>query len=156
MLRNFSFIIDGVLAGSGYPGPSPAELMKDLERARAQGITAIVTLTETPLPLAVVQESGMKYLHLPIHDFSAPTIDQIRRFVEFVDKNKSDAEEGGATLAHCHAGIGRTGTMLAAYLIHQGADAESAIATVRRRRPGSIETMTQEDLLAEWEKIRRS
>jgi hypothetical protein len=36
-----------------------------------------------------------------------------------------------------------TGTMLACYLVHQGADADTAVERVRAIRPGSIETAEQ-------------
>jgi protein-tyrosine phosphatase len=42
------------------------------------------------------------------------------------------------------AGYGRTGTVLAAYLVAKGAEPEEAIDRVRRARPGSIETVEQE------------
>ena len=54
-------------------------------------------------------------------------------------------QEGRAVLAHCHAGMGRTGTMLSCYLVADGADPRRAIIDVRKRRPGSIETYHQED-----------
>lgn len=46
---------------------------------------------------------------------------------------------------HCALGFGRTGTMLACYLVkEQGLAAGDAIAEIRRLRPGSIETYEQE------------
>lgn len=148
MLRNFSFIIDDVLAGCALPGMD-GSLPADLHEALEFGITAVVTLRETPLQPAVVAEAGLRYLHIPLEDFTAPTIAQIEEFVRFVDEVRA---EGGAVLAHCRAGIGRTGTMLAAYLISQGESAEKAIRKVRHRRTGSIETAEQEDVLFDYER----
>lgn len=46
---------------------------------------------------------------------------------------------------HCALGFGRTGTMLACYLVKERAlAAGDAIAEIRRLRPGSIETYEQE------------
>jgi len=52
---------------------------------------------------------------------------------------------------HCTLGMGRTGTMLACYLVKTThCDAQQAIDTVRKRRPGSIETERQEQLVQEF------
>jgi atypical dual specificity phosphatase len=48
-------------------------------------------------------------------------------------------------------GYGRTGTVLAAYLIAEGATARQALAEVRRVRPGAVETPQQEQALLEYE-----
>jgi atypical dual specificity phosphatase len=148
MLRNFSFILEGRLAGSAFPG-NWGRLDEDLSEAADLGITAVVSLTESPLDQAVVSRMGMKYRHIPVRDWRPPTLDQIRDFVAFVDET---SREGGAVLVHCHAGLGRTGTMLAAYLVSQGRDALDAIAEVRSRRPGSIETEEQEDAVIAYER----
>jgi atypical dual specificity phosphatase len=72
----------------------------------------------------------------------------VEEFVAFVDAERA---RGGAVMAHCVAGIGRTGTMLAAYLVKEGRTAPEAIREVRTRRRGSIETTEQEDLIAMYE-----
>lgn len=147
MLNNYCFVVEGVLAGSALPGHCNP-LMEDLQQAQQAGITAIVSLTETPLPTAMLREAGMKYLHLPVEDFGPPTIGQVEEFVAFVDQVR---QEGGGTLVHCRAGYGRTGTMLAAFLIRDGRSAADAIRHIRQVRPGSIETSRQERLLHQYE-----
>ncbi|HCA46062.1 MAG TPA: protein-tyrosine-phosphatase, partial [Armatimonadetes bacterium] len=54
---------------------------------------------------------------------------------------------------HCMAGLGRTGTMIACYLVSQGMPAEEAIAEVRRARPGSIQTEQQEQAVRRWQMV---
>jgi len=50
----------------------------------------------------------------------------------------------------CYAGIGRTGTVLACYLVHRGEEPAEAIIRVRRLRPGSIETPEQETAVRQY------
>ncbi|MCC6545553.1 dual specificity protein phosphatase family protein [Candidatus Sumerlaeota bacterium] len=147
MLRNFSFVIDGVLAGCAMPGLQ-GPLSGDLAEARKKGVVGVVSLTQRAFFPAVVQESGIRYLHLPVEDFTAPTPEQMQQFTTFVDQVRA---EGGAVMVHCFAGVGRTGTMLAAYLVKEGMTAQQAIDRVRELRPGSIETHQQEDAVADWE-----
>lgn len=54
---------------------------------------------------------------------------------------------------HCLAGLGRTGTMLACYLVATGTPANNAIMRIREWRPGSIETKEQEAVVYEYERI---
>lgn len=54
---------------------------------------------------------------------------------------------------HCRAGYGRTGTMLACYLVAvEGYSAAGAITETRRRRSWSIETEQQEQAVFDFEK----
>ena len=151
---NFSWVLRGEIAGSAHPGGfsySPGASQKDLEVSleiiSREKIGAIVSLSEGPLNEDTVHRFGLRYLHLPVQDMSAPTIGDVKEFIAFAH----DMREGKAgTLVHCMAGMGRTGTMLACYLLHEGRSCAQAIDEVRRCRPGSIETATQEALIWEY------
>jgi atypical dual specificity phosphatase len=51
---------------------------------------------------------------------------------------------------HCGAGLGRTGVILACWFVSKNLSVKNAIARVRRLRPGSIETESQEEAVAEF------
>lgn len=145
-MTNFCFVLPGRLAGCAHPALFGHAAMA-LEQLRDEGVGAIVSLDEHGLPLHLVAEHGFDHLHVPVPDFKPPELTQVREFVAFVaSKNAA----GVAVVAHCAAGIGRTGTMLACALVAEGATAAEAMARVRALRPGSIETRDQERRLAEY------
>jgi atypical dual specificity phosphatase len=142
-LEGFSWLIAGKLAGLAYPEAGQDDLLE----LRQMGVRALVSLTERALPGALVQKFDIAYLHLPIANFAPPKPEQIDRFVSFCEDNIS---AGRPVAVHCLAGMGRTGTMLACYLVWQGTPAEEAIETVRDNRPHSIETVEQERAIVEY------
>lgn len=144
MPRNFSWIIEGEIAGMARP----VSVVSDLEFLKDNGIEAIVSLTELPLHKTFIEEFGFEYKHIPVADLTSPTQGQIDEFVTFVNNLKSSKKK---TVVHCDAGIGRTGTMLACYLVNKGYNAQRAMAEVRGKRPGSIETIEQEDTVVKYE-----
>ena len=133
----YVWTVDGGRLG-GRPGPQHA--MWDLERLKRAGFTAVVSLECADPHLDTVREAGMRHLRLCVEDFTAPTVDQLVEFNRFVD---GELEEGGRVLAHCYAGIGRTGTVLASRLIWNGLSVEEAVRTVRGREPRAIQTRDQ-------------
>ncbi|HEX7044591.1 MAG TPA: protein-tyrosine phosphatase family protein [Burkholderiales bacterium] len=86
---------------------------------------------------------GFVRYNLPVPDFQAPTLDQLARFLGILHA----LPPGARTVLHCEAGIGRTGTFAAAWRIARGEPAADAVAYVRQRRPGAIETAEQEAVL---------
>ena len=92
-------------------------------------------------------------IHAPIPDFAPPDPETRDRAVAFLAEHVG---AGRPVLVHCGAGYGRTGTILACYLVFSGMDADAAIALVRERRPGSIETPAQEDAVRAYAKEREA
>ena len=149
MIVNFCFVIDNEIAGLAHPD-SFGDVMGALEDLHNRGIGAVVSLDENGVPASMVEENGMQYIHIPIPDFQPPEIAQAREFVDFVKQRKAESKP---VAVHCRGGYGRTGTLIACYLISQGKTAEEAIDIVRKKRPGSIETAGQENFLKQFERV---
>lgn len=140
---NFSWLINEKLAGSGMP-----TTYDEVNWVVKQGVKSIVTMTESPLPELWTQD--VKYLHVPTEDLNAPDMDKIDHTVDFIHERITKKEP---VMVHCAAGIGRTGTILACYLIkHQNHTAKDAIEKVRKERPGSIQSERQELVVSLYEK----
>ena len=97
--------------------------------------------------MPVLGETRFRLLHLPVVDMTAPATGQIREFVDFVRQAHND---GLAVGVHCMAGLGRTGTMIACWLVSEGMTPDEAIEHVRRIRPGSVENEVQERAVHRW------
>ncbi len=146
-MKGFSWVVDDALAGMPRPG-AHAELEADFRFLADQKIDLLVSLTEAGVDEDEAEAFGVDVLHLPVKDFGAPTLDQLCTFTKVAREHLAAGRRVGV---HCGAGLGRTGTFLAAYFVGQGMTAEAAIAHVRALRPGSIETKAQEAILAELE-----
>jgi len=142
-LYGFTWFVENQLAAMAMPDGS----REDFEELGRHGISALVTLTVEPVLRKAAKKHGFDYLHLPIPDFSAPGQSQIRQFVEFCNRN---VVQNRAVAVHCKAGMGRTGTMLACYLVSKGMEPAKAIETTREKRPGSIETTAQESAVYQF------
>ena len=146
VIKNFRFVIKDRLAGMGHPGMW-SELEDSLIELRALGIGAIVSLDEYGLDESMLRKREFAYLHVPIEDFSTPTPEQVDKFVDFArDQIANDT----GVVCHCFAGIGRTGTMLACYLVADGKTPDEAIRQVRNSPVPAIETLEQEYFIQQY------
>lgn len=149
-ITGFFWLIEDTLAGCSRPGgrslsaTDPLALDADLAWLHDQGIGAILSLTETPLPADILAQHSLAYLHLPVPDLSAPTPEQIDSALTFIDRQRI---AGRPVVVHCLMGQGRTGTVLAAYLIRAGATPDRALAELRGLCPGAIGSPSQERAL---------
>jgi atypical dual specificity phosphatase len=128
------------------------EFADDLPLLYELGIKAVVCLLNIPSDERIFRLAGFDFLCLPIANGAAPTLDQTSEFLCFVNEHHS---AGKPVLVFCEAGLGRTGTVLATYLIHEGKTASEAIATVRSLEPAAIETGLQVRFLGEFEDVVR-
>lgn len=146
-MQRFYWMIDGQLAGCSRPGAHGASIASDLAVLREQGIESVLTLTETPVLAHELEAAGLDALHLPVDDFHAPTTQQLLQALEYIDASLA---ENMPVAVHCLAGQGRTGTILAAWLLRSGLSADDAIAEIRALAPGAIESVPQVEALRRW------
>jgi protein tyrosine phosphatase (PTP) superfamily phosphohydrolase (DUF442 family) len=109
--------------------PSSADGYRSLAAA---GVTTIVDLRAEPtlgIDAAALTAEGLRYVPLPISDGQTPTPTQIAHFLQVVK------ESPGTVFLHCGAGVGRTGSMAAAYLVATG-QASGIEATMRNLSVG--------------------
>ncbi|CUI15485.1 phosphatase, putative [Bodo saltans] len=84
---------------------------------------------------------GVHYYEFPWPDMTAPDNDIVLRSVQVME---SHVKNSGRVLVHCHAGLGRTGLMIACFLIYsKRMTSDSAIKMVRTCRPGAVQTSAQ-------------
>jgi atypical dual specificity phosphatase len=153
-MQGFYWLIEDALAGCARPGGGAtrrggaleddgmlAALDADLAWLREQGIGAVLSMTETPLAAAALERHDLESRHLPVDDLTAPTPEQFDRALRFIDWQRV---HGKSVVVHCKMGQGRTGVVLAAYLVRMGATPAQALARVRAVCPGAVGVSEQE------------
>ncbi|WP_067480845.1 protein-tyrosine phosphatase family protein [Actinomadura hibisca] len=128
-VHNFARVDDRVWRGAA---PTTAGYRALAER----GVRTVVDLRaekDVQIPREVTS-LGLTVLRLPVRDGQTPTATQVDRFLAVV------REAQGPVFVHCGAGVGRTGSMAAAYLVATGqADAVTATRRSLAVGPPSLE-----------------
>ncbi len=137
--RGFLWLKKGKLAGTPVPGVY-FDMEYDLKALQRVGITTLLTLTETPLDNAKLEPFGIKSVWEPIPDMEAPSVEQGIRICKQIETLLT---RGEVIAVHCRAGLGRTGTVLAAHLIWEGMGSLYALEYVRRIEPRWVQSEAQ-------------
>jgi len=91
---------------------------EQLESLKAQGIDAILNLCAEFCDLHDIEsQAGFEVYYLPIPDEQAPPLAELEKALAWLDEA---VYLGRKVLIHCRHGIGRTGTVLNAYLLRRG------------------------------------
>lgn len=134
--RNFSQIKDN-LYGSAIPNKKYHwDLFVNYK------ITNVITLMETPLDKNLYGDTKIKYHYYYVDDLKPPTLEQVKEIIDIIDNNSK-------TLVHCFGGVGRTGTVLSAYLMQtEKLTRNQSLDQLINRK--TIISDSQEVFLKEW------
>ncbi len=143
---SYWWIDEPLVLGSSNP------TTRQLEKLYQEGFRSIISLLDEAeqspnYDIEEVGAMGFKRYSIPLKDFLVPMLDDFKVFLRAVHQ----ALEQGKVLVHCQAGLGRTGTMAAAYWINKGLSVNEATKRIRKSNPSVIENVGQENSLYELE-----
>jgi predicted protein tyrosine phosphatase len=142
--RYFSRVLPQLYLGGQYSAQGWRRLQK-------RGITAVVNLRDE-FDDAQAQIAPPAYLYLPTVDNTPPDIEDVRLGIRFIQE---EIATGGRVYVHCMLGVGRSATLVAAYLVHQGKTPAEAWRMIRRARPFIQPTLGQMAVVEEYARAGR-
>jgi protein tyrosine phosphatase (PTP) superfamily phosphohydrolase (DUF442 family) len=130
-IRNFE-AIDAKLWRGGAPDDAAYRALA------GAGVTTVIDLRaerDRHVPHALLGDLGLELVAIPVRDGQAPTTGEVSLFLDAV------AQSPGAVYLHCGAGVGRTGTMAAAYRVALGDRGVAAMRANLAVGPPSLEQL---------------
>jgi dual specificity MAP kinase phosphatase len=136
----FGWITPSILLG-GQPALSV------WPRLIARGITGVVNLRKEYDYANGISALSLRYLYLPTIDNKAPSQEHLWAGVRFMEE---EIRRGGKVYIHCWEGLGRSPTLVAAYLVNNGMTPKEAWDAILKVRPFIRPTQLQRDRLDEF------
>jgi dual specificity MAP kinase phosphatase len=143
LLTTFLWVVDhSVRIVGGAPIRSMSEITPHIHlggqhnrrgwsKLAKRGVTAVVNM-RIEYDDRAAGIAPPSYLHLPTVDETAPSLEHLRHGVAFMAQQIA---AGGVVYVHCASGIGRAATLVAAYMVQEGASPEQAWARIQAVRP---------------------
>ena len=136
----FSWIDKNIAVGSAFD-------KEDAPKIKQLGIDAIVDVrSEGRDDQKMLEDLGMRYIHIDVDDRYAPSRSQIRSVFEFVfpflNQNKK-------IFVHCQNGYGRSPLVVISILMEKGMSVGDAIQLVSERHTDLAFTPQQEQFIEE-------
>jgi len=157
------------VAAGEYPGAlDEAHALAKVRALLDAGVRRFIDLTEEgelrpyrPLLEREAAARGVRVTHqrLPVRDMGIPAA---ARMTEILDALDAAVAAGEPAYVHCWGGVGRTGTVVACWLVRRGQGCDEALAAVARlfatmspgkqgrHREGSPQTEAQRAFVREW------
>lgn len=134
---------DRLIAGRHPCAWGPADAPSEIQSLVSNGVTLFLDLThEGELePYAHLLPPSARHVRIPIRDFSVPSVEQLEGALDEID---AELAAGGIVYVHCWAGCGRTGVVVASWLVRHGMSPRDALAKIAEARGlGCPQTLEQ-------------
>ena len=168
-LPNSYWLIPGSFAAGEYPGAiDPHEAATKLKALLKAGIDHFIDLTDLgelePYAKTAIAEArclglSIGYERQPIVDLSIPS--RPEQMVSILDTIDNALIDGKTVYLHCWGGVGRTGTVVGAWLVRHGCTGDEALSQIAEWwkgmsrskiifHPRSPETSQQQEYVRNW------
>jgi protein-tyrosine phosphatase len=122
--------------------------LEDAQRPPAF-VSAVLFLAEK----AITAPTGLVYAHVPLREFGEASPEDVNRAVEWLEAHA----DGHRLLVCCRAGMGRSVSMVIAYLCcAKGMGYAEAVQLLKERRPGACPIPNLEETIEKVRQLRQA